>query len=99
MARQSPSGQMNARVGNYRADVDTTGMDEEMKRTLQMGNKPNPGGADLGAKMKEFFGGLFSSKTKGRPAPTPKTDHPAITPPSYTSAQRDSMLKSWPGGK
>ena len=30
---------MRARAGNYQAPVDTTGMDEEMKRTLQTPTK------------------------------------------------------------
>lgn len=98
-ARTSPGKAMEARVGNYRAPVDTVGMEPEIKSLFAEGDKPNPGEADLGARMKDFFGGLFKSKQKGRPAPAAPTDHPKVNPPSFTSAQRDSMLKSWPGGR
>ena len=32
----------SARVGNYRAPVDTVGMDPEMKRTMGFGGKVKP---------------------------------------------------------
>lgn len=38
MGRRSPNTVRSARAGNYRAPIDTAGMDEEMKETL--GVKP-----------------------------------------------------------
>lgn len=35
--RQNPAAVQKARVGNYIADVDTSGMDPEMKRTMNVG--------------------------------------------------------------
>ena len=34
----------SAKVGNYRAPVDTAGMDAEMKRTMGFGRGSSPGG-------------------------------------------------------
>lgn len=40
--RQNPAKAQMARVGNYVAPVDTTGMDESMKQTMGIGVKPKP---------------------------------------------------------
>ena len=41
MPRQSPAGKRSLRVGNYRADVDTTAMEPEMKGMFEEGEKSN----------------------------------------------------------
>ncbi len=57
MARKAPT----ARAGNYRAPVDTTGMDPEMKATLGVA-KPKPAAKPgLGAALKS----LFKNRKKG----------------------------------
>lgn len=74
MARTSPSGKMSARVGNYRADIDTTGMDPEDKAFFTERNKepampaaPSGSGivnATRGAlkKMGQGFGRLMGNR-------------------------------------
>lgn len=49
--RQNPAKAQQARVGNYTAAVDTTGMDPEMKKTMAIGKKK----MTLMEKMKSMF--------------------------------------------
>lgn len=50
MARKMPT----ASAGNYRAPVDTAGMDPEMKETLGLGKK-KPAAPSLGDRLRSMF--------------------------------------------
>ena len=88
--RPSPAGSMSARQGNYRAQVDTTGMaanDPELLNDLTDTPEHPQTNIQVPDWMKKI-GDMLSGKKKAPAAPAP-----APTPPqSFTGAQVDSIL-------
>ena len=93
MARKSPGKTASARAGGYRADVDTTGMDEEMKKTLEIG-QPSKTNIEMPPWMKSIGStvkGMFGKKAPGRPA----EPHPKPAKPPTTPAEADSIYQRY----
>lgn len=79
--RRLPSGVAKVRAGNYAAEVDTAGMDQSMKETLNQ-TSPSPFAGPM-EKMKK----MFQKKPKVKPA----------KPDTMSRAMEDSLSKRYLG--
>jgi hypothetical protein len=87
MARQLPTTKAKARAGGFTADVDTEGMDPEMKKTLTTPEGDNP--------VQKFFRN-FGKKKVAPAKPIPKATPKPL--PKMSQDEEDRLSKKYLGG-
>ena len=84
--RVAPSTRAAARVGNYTADVDTAGMDPEMKATMTSDKEDNP--------VQKFFRSFGKKKPVVKPTPVPAKPAPRMMSDAEEEAQYQASKKA-----